>query len=140
MRRHRVVGYNPSTERQEYNQSLPEWQVRRLVDFGPGDPFGYDAYELREATAEQLGLPPGLEYFVEPAPLEGHPFAQVTARSDQSFPIGSSAFHLLVHFVARMSAYQRVNVERPLTPKFGPILPPWIKKAPSGRRDDNSQV
>jgi hypothetical protein len=65
---HRVVGYDPITETVRYEGVLPEAMVMSFAIFGPSDPLGYDSYRLGEDRVAALGLPPELEYFIEPAP------------------------------------------------------------------------
>lgn len=72
MTMHQIVGYDPKSELPKYSSPIPEELVRKLVQFGADDPYGYDSYKLDFGLISDIfgsmgeRPPRGLEYFVEP--------------------------------------------------------------------------
>ena len=74
---HRLVGYDPVSERPKFSLDIPQSKfsvLRMFVRFGEDDPHGYDSYKLSYSQVTDLVKslrgavkPPSiLEYFVEP--------------------------------------------------------------------------
>ena len=76
---HRIVGYDPVSEKVAFSMEVPDTLVRNLfgkILFGPDDPEGYDAYRLEYASVANIavlanGKPPPthLHYFIESVPV-----------------------------------------------------------------------
>ena len=76
--RHRIVGYDPVSERLEFSFELPNKAMpflSKFIRFEEDDPDGYDAYRVDYSIVSDIaGMlhltnrpPPRLEYFLEPS-------------------------------------------------------------------------
>jgi hypothetical protein len=73
---HRIVGYDPASERLAFSFDLPIKALAflgKFVRFEDDDPDGYDAYKVEYAIVRDVaGMlkidrpPPQLDYFLEP--------------------------------------------------------------------------
>jgi hypothetical protein len=66
---HQIVGYDPVTEREAFAATVSEDVLRQLFKFDDDDPDGDLAYDIDYALASKIvgpGLPPNLEYQVDP--------------------------------------------------------------------------
>jgi hypothetical protein len=74
MTQHRIVGYDPVSERPVYSLEIPNYLLGKFIRFEDDDPEGFDTYKLHPMAARDMigmlkAMAPSkeLEYFIEPS-------------------------------------------------------------------------